>query len=176
MIKDVLTYYASIMETYVAKRHPQQEGCVEVGFVGSSMELKPNKIRLSVISIERESIPYNGSSGHINNTAYAGGAVPLAMNVNVLIASVFEERKYADSLGLISDAIAFIQSSPTFMHKGILYTIEIVSMSLQELNNVWSCLGGQYHPSLVCKIRRFVFDSTYMSRAGRIGTRHELID
>ena len=36
------------------------------------------------------------------------------------------------------------------------------------MNNVWTLLGGQYYPSVVCKIRRLVIDAEEITSGGSI--------
>ena len=83
---------------------------------------------------------------------------PLLLNLNIMLAAVFDGRQYAESLSLLSDTMRFIQSVPKFTVEGADYTIEVVNISTQDMNNVWTLLGGQYYPSVVCKIRRLSID------------------
>ena len=84
-----------------------------------------------------------------------------------MLAAVFDERQYGESLSVLSDTLLFIQSSPRFTVEKTDYTIEIVSTTTQDMNNVWTLLGGQYYPSVVCKIRRLTLDSGEVASAGK---------
>lgn len=92
---------------------------------------------------------------------------PLLLNLNIMLAAVFDERQYAESLSLLSDTMRFIQSVPKFTVEGADYTIEVVNISTQDMNNVWTLLGGQYYPSVVCKIRRLSIDGGSIAAGGR---------
>lgn len=92
---------------------------------------------------------------------------PLLLNLNVMLAAVFDERRYAEALSVLSDTLRFIQSTPKFTVDGTDYTVEIVSLTAQDLNNVWTLLGGQYYPSVVCKIRRLTIDAEEISTSGK---------
>ena len=85
-----------------------------------------------------------------------------------MLAAVYDERRYAGSLSVLSDTLKFIQSVPKFEVEGTTYTVEIVTLSPQDLNNVWTLLGGQYYPSVVCKLRRLVIDAEEITSGGSV--------
>ena len=60
---------------------------------------------------------------------------------------------------VLSDTLEFIQSMPRFETEGHRYTVELVPMSTMDLHNIWTTMGGQYHPSVICKVRGLVIDS-----------------
>lgn len=39
---------------------------------------------------------------------------PLLMNMNVMLAAVFDERQYGAALEILSDTLRFLQSTPSF--------------------------------------------------------------
>lgn len=166
MMKKILTYYASRLDEYLSRLHHQPEGLAEVGFIGNGTEEKPCKIVVSLINVERETS--GGISAPIQRTAdgYTRQAPPLMLNLNLMLAAVYDERRYAESLSILSDTLKFVQSVPKFEVEEMTYTVEIVTLSSQELNNVWTLLGGQYYPSVVCKLRRLVIDAEETTGSG----------
>lgn len=60
---------------------------------------------------------------------------------------------------VLSDTLEFIQSMPRFETEGHRYSVELVPMSTMDLHNIWTTMGGQYHPSVICKVRGLVIDS-----------------
>lgn len=168
MIKKILTYYAERLNEYLSPLHHQPEGLAEIRFMGNTAEEKPNKIVVSLYSIEKETL--GGIASHVQHSdgKYVRMSPPLMLNLNVVIAAIYDERRYTDSLSVLSDTLKFIQSSPQFKVEGEPYTIEIVALTGQELNNVWTTLGGQYYPSVVCKIRRLVIDAEEIISSGRV--------
>lgn len=148
MIRKILTCYAARLEEYLGRTHRKPEGLATVGMIGSSAKERPNKMVVSLLNVERE--PVNGG--------YIGLRPPLQLNLYVILAAVFDEQRYAESLSLLSDTLGFIQSTPRFEVDGRDYTIEMVNSSMQELSHIWPLLGGQYYPSVVCKIRRLTID------------------
>ena len=166
MIKKILTYYAERLEEYLSRLHHQPEGLATVGLIGNGSEEHPNKMVVSLLNVERETA--GGISAPVQRTpeGYARLSPPLLLNLNVMLAAVYDERRYAESLSVLSDTLKFIQSAPRFEVDGAGYTIEIVSISTQDMNNVWTLLGGQYYPSVVCKLRRLVLDAEEITSAG----------
>ena len=171
-----MKFYAEKMDQYVARTHPQQEGCVEVGYIGNSVEAKPNKIRLFLFSTEREPTPNKMNSLRTSGTASGAGYPDLIMNMNVLVAALFEEKKYAESLSFFSEALHFIQSCPVFTVDGVRYTVEVVSLGLSETNNLWSCLGSQCFPSVMCKIRRLLISSGTVANVAPVNKGYQMED
>ena len=160
MIRKILTYYAERLDEYLGRFHSRPEGLATVGLIGNATEEPPNKMVVSLLNVERETA--GGISAPVQRTqdGYVRTQPPLLLNLNVMLAAVFDERQYAESLSVLSDTLRFIQSVPKFEVEGVDY----VSVTTQDLNNVWTLLGGQYYPSVVCKIRRLTID------AGEIGT------
>ncbi|MEG1543955.1 MAG: DUF4255 domain-containing protein [Tannerellaceae bacterium] len=168
MIKKILTYYASRLNEYLSALHRQPEGMVEVGFIGNSAEIKPNKMVVTLISVERETA--SGISAPVRRTmeGYTRMTPPLLLNLNIMLAAVYDEKRYAESLSVLSDSLKFVQSVPRFDIDSVDYSIEIVSLSTQDANNIWTTLGGQYYPSVMCKIRRLLIDAEEITASGSL--------
>lgn len=169
MIKRILTYYTARLDEYLARLHHQPEGMAEVGFIGNSMEEKPCKMVVSLLSVERETAGgISSPTGRIAEGSYARMVPPLLLNLNLMLAAIYDDKRYAESLSVLSDTLKFVQSVPKFEVGGIAYTVEIVTLSSQELNNIWGTIGGQYYPSVMCKLRRLVVDAEEIAGSGRI--------
>lgn len=166
MINRILTTYAKQMEQYMSSFLHQPEGLVEVGAVGLRTEEEPCKIQLSLLSIERETAQgmKATSVGHAGRFT-AVSSPPIHVNLNVIIAAVFNEKRYKESLTAISLAITFLQLNPFFTtNEGNRYTIELCNSPLQDQSNIWTMMGGRYYPSIICKIRGLTFDSGEMKQ------------
>lgn len=174
MIQDLLTYYVARLDEYLLKRHHQPEGIAEVGFIGNGAEEKPCKLIVSLLNMERETS--GGISAPMQKTP--GGYVrllpPLLVNLNLMLAAVYDEKRYVESLSILSDTLKYIQSVPSFEWNGQTYTVEIVTLSSQDINNVWTTLGGQYYPSVVCKLRRLVIDSEETTGTSQIARQPDI--
>ena len=147
MIKRILTYYAERLEEYLSRLHRQPEGLATVGLIGSAGEECPNKVVISLVNLEKE------TSGDM-------------MNMHVMLAAVYDGKRYGESLSVLSETLAFIRSTPKFQVDGYVYTMEIVPMSTMDLHNIWTTMGGQYYPSVICKLRGLAIDSSEIISSG----------
>ena len=113
MIRKILTTYAARLDEYLARSHRQPEGVAEVGLIGSAGEQCPNKLVVSLVNLEREA---SGDGGYMQRaaTGYAGRRQPLLLNMHIMMAAVYEDKRYAEALSVLSDALTFIQSLPWF--------------------------------------------------------------
>ena len=84
MIRKILTYYAERLEEYLSRTHRRPEGLATVGMIGNSAEERPNKMVVSLLNVERE--------------GYARLQPPLLLNLNVMLAAVFDERQYHNGI------------------------------------------------------------------------------
>lgn len=160
MIRKILTYYAERLDEYLSRTHRQPEGIATVGLIGTAAEESPNKLVISLVNLEKEETSGdNLSMHHTPNNRYAGTLAPLLLNMHIMLAAVYEGRLYTESLSVLSDTLKFIQSMPKFETAGYRCTVELVPISTMDLHNIWTTMGGQYHPSVICKVRGLVIDS-----------------
>lgn len=168
MMKNILTYFAAILDEYLRRTFPQPEGVAEIGFIGNNSGEKPCKLIISLINIERETAGGISADFRRNSSVYERGYPPLLLNLDLMLAAVYDEKRYAESLAVLDETLTFIQSHPTLKLQGQKYTIEIVTLSTQDINNIWTTLGGQYYPSVMCKLRRLTIDAREASGSSSI--------
>lgn len=166
MIRKILTTYATLLEEYLSRFHNRPEGLATVGQIGNNLEEKPDKMVIGLLNVEKETAGSISAPMRQTENGYVRMRPPLLLNLNVMIAAVFDGLLYAESLSMLSDTLRFMQSEPEFEVDGTFYTIEIVNLSLQDQNNMWTLLGGQYYPSVVCKIRRLCIDGEQITAGG----------
>lgn len=168
MIRTILTHFAARLDEYLRRKFPQPEGVAEVGIIGNGSEERPCKLIISLVNIERETA--GGISGSIrrNGSEYERNYPPLLFNLDLMLAAVYDEKRYSESLSVLSETLTFMQSRPSFDLNGQMYTIEIVTLSTQDINNIWTTLGGQYYPSVMCKLRRLTIDAKETSGSSGI--------
>ncbi|APR88512.1 hypothetical protein A7982_13861 [Minicystis rosea] len=88
---------------------------------------------------------------------------PIQMNAYVLFAARFKD--YEQGLRSISLILQFFQShrvldhesTPALSNKIQKLTMELLTLPLSELNQLWGVLRSSYQPSLVYKVRMVVF-------------------
>lgn len=173
MIHRVLSAYAAKLEDFLGSMFLQPEGIVRIGDINSERkEGEMNKLILALLSVERETT--QGISGKAVRKAEGGfhNVLPsIQVNLNVIFAAVYETKRYGEALSVLSAVLLFLQANPFFTANGEQrYTIEVVTVSGQELNNIWTEMGGHYYPSVVCKIRGLVFNAGEVKgTSGRTG-------
>lgn len=164
MIEQILTHYAECLDKYLARIHPQSEGLATVGMIGSVEDERPNKVVVSLLNLEREA-EGGMSYAHRAGNDIIGKIPPMMFNLYIMLAAVYDSKRYAESLAVLSETLHFIQSMPMFTLNGNTYSVEIETMSTKDLHNLWTTMGGQYYPSVVCRVRRLMVDSnTVISR------------
>ena len=174
MIQKVLTHYAARLDEYLQKRHHQPEGIAEVGYIGNNAGEKPCKMIITLLSVERETAGGISAPVQKSTDGYARLSPLLLMNLNLILAAVYDEKRYTESLSVLSDTLRYIQATPGFELDGQTYTVEIMTLSSQDINNIWTTLGGQYYPSVVCKLRRLAIDSGKTAETGQISKHPDL--
>lgn len=171
MIHKILTTYTARLDEYLFAFHRQPEGMATVKPIGNTAEEQPNKLVVCLLNVERETSGGITAPVQKGPDGYIRMQPPLLLNLNVILAAVYDERLYAESLSVLSDTLRFIQSTPKFQVENSDYTIEIVTLSTQDMNNVWTLMGGQYYPSVVCKIRGLTIDSENIAASGTTASR-----
>jgi hypothetical protein len=144
MIDKVLGFIVERLNTALQDQDPRSELPAIMGRLGGADSAWfENKIIVSLANIERET------------------ATQQANNLFILVAANFNDKNYAEALKSLSAALAFFQSSPVMtpatspgLPAGIdKLTIEFVTMSFQEVNNLWAVRGSLYLPSFLLKLR-----------------------
>jgi hypothetical protein len=80
---------------------------------------------------------------------------------------VRHEGGYGKALEMVQNTIGFFQKKNVFDHTntssldpGIEKLIlEMVSLNMEQLHQLWSMLGGKYHPSVAYRMRMVTIDS-----------------
>lgn len=176
MIHDVLKTISVALGEYLGSFYDVPEGLAEVGVIGGSEDgTVVNKMVVSLLNIEREgamgiSSPFRGSGAK----KVVQSAPAWHLNLYFVVAAVFEEKRYEEALKMLSDSVGFLQRNITLPVKGKQhYAIELVTLDLQQLTNLWSILGGHYYPSVVCKVRMLTYESREIrrsaTRSGKMG-------
>ena len=59
---------------------------------------------VSLVNLEREA---SGDGGYMQRaaTGYAGRRQPLLLNMHIMMAAVYEDKRYAEALSVLSDAL-----------------------------------------------------------------------
>lgn len=176
MLNTIFTELTERLNEYLNAFYDIPEEIVSLGMPAGAGEETTNNLQVFLLNLERETSMGIGPAYQANTGNRYGRYLP-AWNLNLYftVAAIFEDKRYADSLKLLSKALAFLQQNSTFRTSdGNSYTIEPVTLSIQELTNVWSILGGRYYPSVVCKVRMLTIDGKEIKGTAEKITRPDL--
>ena len=169
MIGEMIECLAQQLEAHQQYKSLRPEGITKLSFVGKNLENTKNKLIISLFGVERETaggvVPVR--SRGLENVVQRNP--PLYLNLNLIFAAVYDEDRYIEALNVLDATLQFLQTHTSFKFGNVTYTLEIMSPNSQELNNIWSTMGGQYYPSVLCKLRRVCFDAEEIQKLeGRI--------
>ncbi|MCC8153990.1 MAG: DUF4255 domain-containing protein [Tannerellaceae bacterium] len=157
MIGAILTTLSVSLNSYLKKEFQlHQDIAVVKPYHTISSQHSGNEVYLSLIHIERETgAGISFSRKNLSPDYSQRGAPGWLLNLYILIAAVYQEKQYEESLHIISAVILFLQNKSVFPVPltGTTLSLEPVHLSFTELSNIWSICGGQYYPSVVCRIR-----------------------
>jgi hypothetical protein len=135
---------------------------------GSVAPNASNKLVLTLVNIEKDTLPFRPNSGaRGRDDRLLQLSPPLFVNLYLMISANFGAGNYTEALKYISHAIAFFQQRPMFDQRnspGLDERIErlvldIENLPIPDLNNLWSLLGGRYLPSMFYKVRMVAIDA-----------------
>jgi hypothetical protein len=160
MIFEIVNKISSILSENLKIKFKFDKDIVKIQSInGKNTE---DAITISLINIERDTS--GGISFNRQNVSddYGTKSNPLwHINFYIIIAAIFSQKQYAESLKLITATLKILQANYiiSFDQLGTQFTVEPVNLSFQELSNLWSISGGTYHPSIVCKVKTVAIDS-----------------
>lgn len=143
----------------------------EVGNIGeilaSNSHGSEKDIIISLINIEENRISRDPQNYVRTDTGISMKNPAIHLDLTLLFTSVKLDTGYQVALQNIQRVIEFFQKKYVFDHlhtvgldNGIEKLIlEMMSLNLEQLHQLWSMLGGKYHPSVVYKMRMITIDS-----------------
>lgn len=139
-----------------------------------------NKLVVSLVNIERDSLPHRGTAHSGTSLGRMGQSPePLYLNLLLMFAANFSGSNYVEALKFISATVAFFQGRPVLDHSSSpdldprieRLVLEIENLALSDLSNLWSILSGKYVPSVLYRVRMVAVDSSQISgQVSRIGS------
>lgn len=127
---------------------------------GGETELQNNSVIISLANIEEEHALKNNYPVRELGGAYIASKPVLYLNVYLLITANFSD--YEEALKHIGHVLGFFQANKTSnltvprVAGTITLTFNLHNISLENLNNLWVVMGGQYRPSVLYKTKLFV--------------------
>ena len=161
MIDKALGFILDRLNAALQHQFPAGEPhAVSAALGGPASATVDSKIVLTIANIERETGTQSPVNVRPDATGYNRTSPPLNVNLYILVAANFGDN-YAEAVKLLSGALGFFQSStvmtptnsPGFLAGLERLSVELVNLSLQELNSLWSIQGSRYLPSFMLKLR-----------------------
>jgi Pvc16 N-terminal domain len=172
MISETLAFLATELNGYLnQKLIPTSDPRVKVGNVARALDGSltgtfslEDKAILTLVNIEedrsvrlQETVIKTATTARYKNP-------PLQLNVYVLVS--IHKDDYADSLILLGHIIQFFQFQNSFTpltHPNLdsriqKLMVELYTLNFEQVNHLWSTLGGKYLPSALYKIRQLTLD------------------
>lgn len=162
MIFEALQLLSGQLNDYLKIRFRLTEDIVFISPIKDPAKAFPNRVALTLVGVERETaggLSFQRRS--LSNSTSVQSTPSWQINLNVLISAIFQEKQYEESLRLFSAVVAFIQKNNMVRsaNEGIVFSLEVMNLTMHELSNLWSISGENYYPSLVCKIRVLEVDA-----------------
>jgi len=170
MIDAAIALLRDELVNYLAFKDPTATVMVDnIGFLETpSGDHLPNNIVISVVNLEEESTLKNQPALKRNppaNPVYENP--PVFLNLYVLFTSNYWGPNYIYALKRISYVIQFLQSKNTFTYNSSVsgdratdpdvldmrFTMEIYTLTFEQLNHLWGSLGGRQIPFVMYKLR-----------------------
>ncbi|GBO55805.1 hypothetical protein APA_3955 [Pseudanabaena sp. lw0831] len=121
-----------------------------------------NKIASSIINIEEDRIFKAQTPDHTyKNGQHVVLEPELKLNIHVIFAANDSNEMYGEALKRISHVLMFFQSHPAFTSAEYpaldpsieKLTMELQSLSYEQLNQVWAFIGAKQLPCVIYKVR-----------------------
>lgn len=143
----------------------------ELGNIGEILSNNTNgadtNIFMSLINVEENRVSRDPHNYLRNGTEILLKNPAMNLYLTVLFTSVRPEGGYGLALQGLQQVIGFFQNKYVFDHTNTTnldpeiekLILEMISLNLEQLQQLWSMLGGKYHPSVAYKMRMITIDS-----------------
>lgn len=123
-----------------------------------------NKAIISLVNVEEDRLSKQQENYTKTDKGISYKAPPVYINVYILIA--INRTEYAESLRWLSYVIQYFQhqsvftplSHPLLEGKAERLIVDLHSLNFEQVNHLWSTLGGKYLPSVLYKVRQVTID------------------
>jgi hypothetical protein len=124
-----------------------------------------NRAIISLVNVEEDRVSKQQEHYTKTVTSVRYKSPPLYLNLYMLIS--MNRNNYADSLTWLAHVMQFFQYQNVFTpvsHPPLVETkiqkliVELFSLNFEQVNHLWSTLGGKYLPSVMYKIRQVTID------------------
>lgn len=184
MVNETLKFIADEVNNYLSQKlGVNEDPRLVLGNLSKAMDNDitgtnslSNKAILSLVNIEEDRV----AKQHENFTKSDSGIIyknpPLYLNLYIVVA--INRTDYEESLRWLSYIIQFVhyqkvfspQSNSALNPKIQKLMLDLQPMDFEQINHLWSILGGKYIPSVLYKIRQVTIDEDAKIAGGGIIT------
>ncbi|WP_211753341.1 DUF4255 domain-containing protein [Nitrosomonas aestuarii] len=126
-----------------------------------------NKLVIFLTNVEKDSVSAGAGRSQSFGEWTVQRSAAVNFNLYVMLTANFTGNNYAEALKFLSSTIGYFQRNPLFNHQTApdmdrrieKLILDIENLSIQDLSNLWSSLGGKYMPSILYRVRMITFDS-----------------
>ena len=123
-----------------------------------------NRAIVSLVNIEEDRVSKQQENYTKTVTSVRYKNPPLFLNIYMLIS--MNRNNYGDSLTWLSHVMQFFQyqnvftpvSHPSLDSRIQKLVVELYTLNFEQVNHLWSTLGGKYLPSVMYKVRQLSVD------------------
>jgi hypothetical protein len=170
MISETLSFLAATLSEYLVLKKPGTTSpAAVIGNVAKVLDPDSNamkgKVVVTLVNMEEDRVARQ-TEGYVKTpTATQYKQPPLLLNLYVLI-SVNRDEDYKEALASLGYIVQFFQFQKTFTplsHPALDSRIEklmvdLYTINFEQVNHLWSTLGGKHLPSVLYKVRQLTID------------------
>ena len=176
MLDAALKFVAGEVNAHLLKRTGSSFGPVSLGPVvddSGKWVIAPNTLQLTLVNVEQEPTLRNVPPERVQvGATLVLQPAALRLNTVVLFSASFSD--YAQALRQLSHVLIFFQSHPVFqaeLHAALpppieRLTAELISHTPEQLNQLWTMLGGKHLPSVAYRLRLVVLQDSEPASTG----------
>jgi hypothetical protein len=136
-----------------------------------------SKAILSLVNVEEDKVARQQENYVRTDSSAAYKSPPLYLNLYILFS--VNKPEYDDCLKWLGHIMQFFQHQQVFTpvtHPGLdtkipRIVVDLFSLNFEQVNHLWSTLGGKYMPSVLYKVRQISVDENIIvSESGFIKT------
>jgi hypothetical protein len=161
MIEQTISHVVAELNSYLFLRSQTADRVLAASLFDLNGNLDPDchdKVVVSVINVEKERSCQSVETYERRADGISEQVKP-PVKVNLYLLFTANMSKYGEAMKALDQVICFFQHRPSFDFSSIRsieeqqgrVVFQIYSMSLEQVNHLWSALGGKYMPSVVYK-------------------------
>jgi hypothetical protein len=174
MLDVALNFLTAELNSYLvvrgARKATDELGKIEIGRLvddTGKWAIQEDHMGATLIHIEEERVLREQLAERVLSSGkYVVLEPKLKLNLHVLFAAKFQ--RYEEALRSLALVLTYFQSHPTFTpdtHPGLdarieRLTVELESLTYEQLNQIWAYLGAKHLPSAIYKVRLISLQDT----------------